>query len=158
MSDYNYLDKGNKDGTILGKSTSSLIGFYGIQPVSQPASMACTRASVLLTGTPATAAATVGIFMSATSTASQAGFDTSAAFGAFVIELINAQELLAGAEKELKDTGLVAGGTSVVTATAQPFDYVGTGGRYSEGACLGQYTSSKISFYGVVCSSQCVAN
>lgn len=35
-----YLDDGNDDGTVLGQSASSLIGFYGATPVNQPATVA----------------------------------------------------------------------------------------------------------------------
>lgn len=32
-----YLDKGNDDGTVFGKSASSKIGFYGLStPIVQP--------------------------------------------------------------------------------------------------------------------------
>lgn len=33
-----YLGTGNDDGTIMGRATSELIGFYGTTPVSQRAS------------------------------------------------------------------------------------------------------------------------
>lgn len=150
MTDINYISKGNKGGTVLGMWTSSLVGFYGTQPVDQPASIACTGDYVLMTGTPATDACTQLIFISSTASSSGCGFSTSAEFGAFVMNIIRVQQKLGGVETALKDVGLIAGGTSVVTATAQPFDYVGTGGRYSDGQCLGQYTSSKIGFFGVV--------
>jgi hypothetical protein len=35
-----YLDDGNDDGTVLGQSASSLVGFYGATPVNQPATVA----------------------------------------------------------------------------------------------------------------------
>lgn len=35
-----YLDCGNDDGTVVGQSSSSLIGFYGATPVDQPALVA----------------------------------------------------------------------------------------------------------------------
>jgi hypothetical protein len=33
-----YLDDGNDDGTVLGQSTSTKLGSYGVAPVDQPAS------------------------------------------------------------------------------------------------------------------------
>ena len=36
MADYDYLDKGQDDGTILGKTSSRKIGFWGATPVDQP--------------------------------------------------------------------------------------------------------------------------
>lgn len=35
-----YLDDGNDDGTVLGQSATSLVGFYGATPVDQPAAVA----------------------------------------------------------------------------------------------------------------------
>ena len=32
MADYDYLDKGQDDGTILGKTSSRKIGFWGTTP------------------------------------------------------------------------------------------------------------------------------
>lgn len=34
-----YLDKGNDDGTVLGQDSSELIGFWGVTPVDQPATI-----------------------------------------------------------------------------------------------------------------------
>lgn len=34
-----YLDNGTPDGTVLGQSSSSLVGFYGATPVDQPAAV-----------------------------------------------------------------------------------------------------------------------
>lgn len=31
-----YLDDGNDDGTVLGQSSTSKIGFYGVTPIVQP--------------------------------------------------------------------------------------------------------------------------
>jgi hypothetical protein len=143
----NYLDKGNKSGTLIGCSTTSLVGFYGIQPVDQPASL--TVAVSTLTYVTATTPL-ITIWTSLTSSGSGFGFAASAEFGGFVRALTNTQLRLIELEARLAEVGLIAGGTSVVTATAQPFDYVGSGGTYSGGQCLGQATSSKISFFGVL--------
>ena len=34
-----FLDKGNDDGTVLGQDSSQLIGFWGVDPVDQPATI-----------------------------------------------------------------------------------------------------------------------
>ena len=36
MADYQYLDNGNDDGTILGQSSTAKVGFYGTAPIVQP--------------------------------------------------------------------------------------------------------------------------
>lgn len=35
-----YLDSGNDEGTVLGQSSASLVGFWGATPVNQPANIA----------------------------------------------------------------------------------------------------------------------
>ena len=35
-----YLDAGDDEGTVLGQSSSALVGFYGTTPVDQPAAIA----------------------------------------------------------------------------------------------------------------------
>lgn len=35
-----YLDCGNDDGTVLGQSATAKVGFYGVTPVDQPATVA----------------------------------------------------------------------------------------------------------------------
>jgi len=35
MAEYQYLDNGNDDGTILGQAATSLVGFFGTAPVAQ---------------------------------------------------------------------------------------------------------------------------
>lgn len=45
-----YLDSGNDDGTVLGYSTSSKIGFYGATPVDRPATVAdATNSTTVIT-------------------------------------------------------------------------------------------------------------
>lgn len=36
MSNIRYLDDGRSDGTVLGQSSSELVGFWGATPVVQP--------------------------------------------------------------------------------------------------------------------------
>ena len=39
MTDYDYLERGNPDGTVFGQKTTSKIGFFGNTPVDQPAAL-----------------------------------------------------------------------------------------------------------------------
>lgn len=66
MATYQYLDSTNADGTILGQSTTSKIGFFGETPTTQPAAV--------------TAVATTA----ATSTSSAFGYTTSTQADAIV--------------------------------------------------------------------------
>lgn len=34
-----YLDDGNSDGTVLGQDEDAKVGFYGVTPVDQPATI-----------------------------------------------------------------------------------------------------------------------
>lgn len=46
-----YLDKGNDDGTVLGKSASSKLGFYGLTtPIVQPKLTLTATASAAVLG------------------------------------------------------------------------------------------------------------
>lgn len=40
MARYQYLDNGNDDGTVLGRAATSLVGFWGATPTTQPAATA----------------------------------------------------------------------------------------------------------------------
>ena len=144
MTDYNYISKGNKSGTILGKATTNLVGFYGITPVDQPAAL--TAAVSTLTYTTATAPTSL-IVVSATATLSSFGFATTADFGGVANAVKNAQVRIAEIQARLEEVGIIAGGTVGTTTTATQFDYVGYGG--DEGDMIGQYTSSLVGFYGI---------
>lgn len=39
MAEYNHLSDGRPDGTMIGNSTSDLVGFYGETPVDQGAAV-----------------------------------------------------------------------------------------------------------------------
>lgn len=50
-TDYRYLDKGNDDGTILGKASTSKIGFFGTAPAAQQSLTVTTFATTGLVST-----------------------------------------------------------------------------------------------------------
>lgn len=45
---YDYLDKGNDGGTVLGKSTSSLIGFWGTTATAQQAALTTAALTIVI--------------------------------------------------------------------------------------------------------------
>jgi hypothetical protein len=51
-TDYRYLDDGNDDGTILGKSSSSLISVFGATPADQAAHITSVSTAAATTSTP----------------------------------------------------------------------------------------------------------
>lgn len=58
MATYRYLDDGTPDGTILGQSTASLIGFYNATPIARPAA---TNQFAITDGVTGTVNATTGV-------------------------------------------------------------------------------------------------
>ena len=44
-----YLDSGNDDGTVLGQTSSALIGFYNATPIAQAAVAATTTTTATTT-------------------------------------------------------------------------------------------------------------
>jgi hypothetical protein len=143
MTDYNYLSKGNVLGTVLGQKTTSLISFYGIQPVDQPASLT----AAVSTFTYVTATLTAIIVCSTTATLSSYGVVTSGEVGGLLFTVKNLQTRIGELEAVLVEVGLLAGGTSITTTTATPFDFVGWG--TDEGSLIGKASTSLLSFYGV---------
>ena len=145
MSDYDYIDKKNKTGTILGQSSSKLISFYGMQPVDQPASLTASISVISYV-----TASTVQLTCNCTnvSTVSSFGVDSSSAAGGLVGAVQNVQIRLAELEDVLQDIGIIAGGTAITTTTALPFDFIGCGGG-SEGMILGCSATALIGFWGV---------
>ena len=49
MSTYQYLDNNNPDGTILGQTSSALVGFWGTTPVAQPTLTSLATAATIAT-------------------------------------------------------------------------------------------------------------
>lgn len=58
MPEYQHLDNGNDDGTLLGQAATSKIGFYAATPIAQPSGSA---QAAVTDGSTGTAAATNGI-------------------------------------------------------------------------------------------------
>ena len=58
MATYRYLDDGTPDGTVLGQSTASLIGFYNATPIARPAA---TNQFAITDGVTGTVNATTGV-------------------------------------------------------------------------------------------------
>ena len=44
---YDYIDKGNTDGTVLGQSTASKVGFFGVDPVAQASALSAADSCML---------------------------------------------------------------------------------------------------------------
>jgi len=86
------LSDGNSQGTVLGKSATDLIGFYGVTtPVARTvyASTAATITLLAVTGS------TAGV-----------GFSTASMFGAYTSTVVNMQSDLASLRTALVNLGL----------------------------------------------------
>ena len=146
MADYDYLDKGNSDGTILGQSASTLIGFHGIVATAQ--SSALTAELTAITYTTATALATT---MVAPTTAGY-GFRTTGEAQTFLMVVQNVQNRINDIGTKMVACGLLAGGTAITTASATKYDFIGTG--EDDGVRLGQASTAKVGFWGITPSVQ----
>lgn len=142
MADYDYLDKGNGDGTILGQGSSTLVGFYGIVATAQ--SSALTAELTAITYTTATALATAVL----TAVTAGYGFLTTGEAQTFLMVVQNIQNRIAGINTALVNSGLISGGTAITTASAKLYDYVGVGNK-DDGVRLGQSSSAKVGFWGI---------
>jgi len=58
MAEYQYVGDGSPDGTIVGRTTTELLGFYGATPIARLAGAA---QAAVTDGSTGTAAATNGI-------------------------------------------------------------------------------------------------
>lgn len=141
MASYDYLDGSNDDGTVLGQTTSSLIGFWGITPVDQPAALTAALTTLTLT---ASATATVTAFTRCITAGF--GFQNYAEAQTFMKCVQNVQVRLGELEDRLQEAGILAGGTAAPTPTI--YDYVGKGAN-DDGSILGQDSSELIGFWGI---------
>src|SRR5574343_580673 len=139
MSDYKYLDKGNNDGSILGRSSSAKIGFWGITPCDQPSAL--TAATTAITYSTATAFVTT---ITAATTAGY-GFIITDESQSFLLTVKNIQTRIAEIEANLAEVGVIAGGTAVTTSSS--YDYLGDG--QGDGTIFGQDSSELVGFYGI---------
>ncbi len=100
---YDYLDKGNDDGTVLGYASTSKVGFWGITPCDQPASLTAALTTITMSA-PATADYAIQVMVTAT------GYkfaDTNEAQGLLMV-VQNLQTRLAEVEARLVECGLNA--------------------------------------------------
>jgi len=140
MSDYDYVDKGNSDGTILGQASTAKVGFWGVTPCDQAAApttgltvITYTTASTLLTTL--SAAATGG-----------AGFLITDEAQSFLQVVKNIQVRIGELSAALSECGLIAGGTATATSDTQ-YDFVGAGA--DDGIILGQASTATVGFWGI---------
>ena len=138
-----YIDKGCNDGTILGRDTTSLVGFWGVTPVAQAAALSA--AATALTVVSATASLSTTIHMSVGS--SMFGFSSTNESQAFLKAIQNLQIRQAEVETALVNCGLIAGGTAVDTTAATDVKFIGNGN--DDGDILGQDTAELVSFWGM---------
>lgn len=143
MADYNNLDKGNQDGTVVALATATKVGFYGIAPVNQPDALTTTVTA--FTWVSATAATTaINICVTA-----GYGFLITDEAQSFLLTVQNVQARINDINTRLVETGLIAGGTSVAVSTSgQYYDYHGN--MAPDGVKIGASTTSLVSFWGVV--------
>lgn len=144
MASYNYLDKGNADGTIFGQSSTTKLGFWGITPADQPAAL--TTALTTITYTTCSATLTAVITITAAITAG-GGFLITDEAQSFLLAVQNIQTRLAEIETNLVEVGIIAGGTAT-SETDTKYDFIGTGND-ADGMILGSASTTKIGFYGI---------
>ena len=101
---YDYLDKGNGDGTILGVSSSKKIGFWGTTPVDQPAALTTALTTITCTAPGTTDYA----IQSCLSTIATFKFVTMTAAETLLHVVQNAHTRLGEIEAALEEIGLTA--------------------------------------------------
>ncbi len=149
MADYDYLDKGNSDGTILGQVSTAKIGFWGVTPCDQPAALTTgltTITYVTASGTPQTtitAAVTGG-----------ARFTTTEEAQCFLQVVANIQTRLAEIQTNMAECGLIAGGTATAETDKQ-YDFVGWG--TDDGSILGKASTDPVGLWGITPCDQSTA-
>lgn len=89
------LSDGNSQGTVLGRNSSDLIGFYGVAAPVARTVMGTTAATITLQGIGA--GSTGGV-----------GFTSLSMFGAYVSTIANMQADLASLRTQLANLGLVS--------------------------------------------------
>lgn len=98
-----YLGTGNDDGVVLGRSTSDLVGMYGVTPVDQGAAL-----TTQLTTVTHSEPSTPDYAIQDLTTSTPYGFVT-ADEGQTVLKVIaNLQTRLAEVESRLQDLGAIA--------------------------------------------------
>lgn len=146
---YDYIDKGNTDGTILGQSSTSLVGFWGVTPVDQAAALSSAATAITFVSASASLSTTISLVAGA----SGFGFTTTTEAQTFLKAVQNLQIRQAEAEAALVACGLVAGGTETPDKTLT--DCVSSGA--DDGSVLGQSTTSLVGLWGALPVDQPVA-
>lgn len=139
---YDYLDDGNTDGTVLGQSSSSLVGFWGVTPVAQASALTAATTAISVASASASLSTTIHMTVGA-STWAFAGTSEAQTFLKAVQTL---QIRQAEVESALVDCGLIAGGTETPDKTL--IDCVDKGAE--DGTILGQSTADEIAFWGAL--------
>jgi len=103
MADYDYLDKGQDDGTILGKTSSRKIGFWGTTPVDQPDAL-----TVQLTSITHTEPSTPDYTIMDLTTTTPYGFAAKDEGNTVLKVIANLQARLAEVEARLEECGIIA--------------------------------------------------
>ncbi len=103
MAEYEYLDSGNDSGTILGYSSSRLIGFWGTAPCDQAAALT-TQLTTITYVSATTADYAIRILVS---TAGY-GFATENEAMSFLAVVANLQTRLGEIETALEACGIIA--------------------------------------------------
>ena len=103
MAQYNYVSDGRPDGTMIGNSSTDLVGFYGTTPVDQPAALTAQVTTITHTapGTPDYAIQNL-------TTSTPYGFVTADEGNTVLKVIANLQARLAEVEARLEELGLVA--------------------------------------------------
>ena len=142
-----YIDKGgNADGTLLGRETTSLVGFWGTTPCDQAAAL--TESITALVVQSASASMTANIEMKVAATTY--GFSTLSVACTFLTNLRQMQVRQKEVENALVAAGLFAGGTAVTDETA--VEYIGMGD--DEGMVLGRDADDLVGFWGTAPQDQ----
>ncbi len=140
MADYDYLGKGNDDGTILGQDSSELIGFWGITPVDQPAALTSQVTTIT-----ASAVTTPDYAIQVPVSTAGLGFaNVDEALG-FMNAVRNLQVRMAEVQSRLQESGIIAGGTA---GTGTNYECVDKGN--DDGTYLGRSSSALLGFWGIL--------
>ncbi len=103
MAEYNHVSDGRPDGTMVGNSSTDLVGFYGTTPVDQPSAL-----TAQLTTITHTAAGTPDYALQNLVKDSGYGFATADEGNTCLAVIANLQTRLAQVESRLEELGLVA--------------------------------------------------
>jgi hypothetical protein len=152
---YDIVGYGNDEGSMLGKATTSLVGFFGITPCDQPAAVttASAHAVAILT---ATNGSTVDVTISVGVTGAYGigASEGAAEAHSFLGMIANVQTRLDQIQTNLAEVGLLAGGTAVTSADGS-YTYLDKGN--DDGTILGRDADALIGFWAATPCNQAAA-